>query len=586
MIILKNAFVLTLNKDNELGNYSILIKDDTISEMVRSDTPYGIETLGKWEEIYKDSAEIIDCSNMLLMPPFVNSCLKSEGSLIHYLLKRRHYENTENDICTDLIFNYLYQELPSDEVKSDLLNIYNYSFARNIKSGILYLNEFSMRSDSNHLPLISEASKISGQKISVAYPIKHDTEIIRDYKFLNPCFYLTGENHLTVYDISQIAQLKNHNLCWLFIEAATNKQVTEKFRQTFHKSLVALLDEYSLIDSRTSFINPLYLTYDDMKIITERGASVIICPRDLIHFTNKYFPIDEFIGHGIKFCIGTGWLGEDIMKEVRLFRNKYKELNLSSAELLHSVTKVPYELYFDGTTPLSVSTGSPANIIMISLSDVRFQFFPEDTDFSRVCDFIIDNLSSVNVTSAIIRGKFVIKNHTIITTDESKLIEKVRDTRIRLYKTGRYEEIKRRTDDKRKSESPEIRQKSENEIKLFPETAEEFNDSENKEEFRIKTKLTFPRRKKIPGQSSLFDDISEINIIQSENIQNSPVLNFLFADEPAEKIPEENEITVKSLDETIMNKLIPESRTEIVKKAGYESKIELPKDVKLRFGDD
>lgn len=590
MIILKNAYVLTFNRNLDFGRYSVLINDNKITDIADS-TPKGISKVDKWIELHSSNCEIVDCTMKLIMPPLVNSCQKSEGSLLHYLLKRRHYERTEEDICTDLIFNYIYQELPSETTQADLANIYDYSFNRALKSGVEYINEFSLRKDTNHFAPVTNAFKNTGQKITLCYPIKQDINLIRDYKFLNPSYYLTQENLLTVYDISNITELRSYNLKNLFLEAAVNKEITEKFKQTFHKSLIALLDEYQLINSSTSLINPLYLEYSDLKIITERKANIIICPRDLSYFSNRYFPIDDYIGHGIKFSIGTGWLGEDLLKEVRLFRNKYKELNISSIDLLYSITKVPHELYFNfdssGEQAYGIDINKPADMIFIDLNDLRFQFFPEEFTFESVCDFIIDNLTSYNVSDVIAGGMFTVRNNEPVNSNENEIITRVIDTRNRLYKTGKYDELKKRKQAKENSDKLDMGSRSDDEIKLFSEKTDEVTDIEATEEFRIKTKLPVFKQKAVPGQRSLFEQIEQSSIVSSDELSDTPKLNLLITDADASKQVEDDIIQASAVDETIIRRLGSEKKAEKdTKHLKPESKVELPKNVKLKFGDD
>lgn len=590
MIILKDAYVLTFNRNNDFGRYSLLINENRITDMADSSAK-GSGKVEKWIEQYQGSAEIIDCSGKIIMPPLVNSCLRSEGSLLHYLLKRRHYEKAEEDLCTDLIFNYLYQEMPGEGIQKDLLNIYEYSFNRSLKSGVAYMNEVSLRKDTNHLLPITNAVKKTSQDISVCYPIKQDTNTIRDYKYLNPSFYVTQENQLTVYDISGITELKSHNLRDLYLEVAVNKEITDQFRQTFHKSVISLFDEYDLIDSHTSLINPLYLDYNDMKIIKDKKANIIICPRDLNYFTARYFPIDDFIGHGIKFSIATGWLGEDILKDMRLFRNKYKELNLSSEELLNSITRTPHSLYFDrnsdGDNSYRIDINKPATFCFIDISDLRFQFFPEDLTYSDVCDFIVDNLTSYNTSDMMIEGVFKVKDNKVLNADENDLVERILETREKLYKTGKYEELKKKKQARETSEKLDMTGRTDDEIKLFSEKNNDDEDIESREEFRIKTKLPVFRQKKIPGQRSLFEEFDHVSIVQSEDFQQTPMLNLLITDPDSSKSVEDDIIQAKTVDETIFKRLGSEKKQEKTSKQPVtESKVELPKNVKLKFGDD
>lgn len=595
MKILKDAYVLTFNKNNDFGRYSLLINDNKVTDMA-DDSLKGAGKLAKWIELHGDTAEIIDCSRKILMPPLVNSCLRSEGTLLHYLLKRRHYEKAEDDLCTDLIFNYLYQDLQGEGIVNDLQNIYDYSFNRSLKSGVVYLNEFSLRKDINHLNPITNAVRKTGQSISVCYPIKQDVNTIRDFKYLNPAFYVTQENLLTVYDISGITDLKNHNLNNLFLEVAVNKDVTEQFRQTFHKSVISLFDEYGLIDSHTSLINPLYLDYNDMKIITERKANIIICPRDLNYFTSRYFPIDDYIGHGINFSIATGWLGEDLLKDMRLFRNKYRELNLSSPELLNSITRTPRQLYFesnaDGDSNYRIDINRPATFAFVDVSDPRFQFFPEEFTYASVCDFIVDNLTSHNFSDIMLDGEFRIRDNKILNADEDDIVKKINETREQLYRTGKYDELKKKQQAREVSEKLDMTSRTDDEIKMFSEQDDSYENDieineEDKEEFRIKTRIPAFKPKRVPGQRSLFEEFEHVNIISSEDFQSTPMLNLLVTDPDSSKPVEDDIIQVKNVDETIIKRLTTEKRPEKPSKPqNTESKIELPKNVKLKFGDD
>jgi cytosine/adenosine deaminase-related metal-dependent hydrolase len=587
--ILKDAYVFSFSPGREFGKYSILINDNKITDIAESN-PEGQQKLDRWLELYQNQADVVDCSRKLIIPPIVNSCVKSEGLPIHYLMKKRHYESPEDDLCTDLIFNYLYQELPGEETITDLENIYRYSFNRLLKSGTSYFNEFSLRKDINHLLPITSVLKQTLQHAAVCYPITQDVNTIRDYKYLNPSFYLTQENLLTVYDISNITELKNSYISKLYLEVATNKDVTEKFRLTFRKSVIALLDEYGLLDESTSLINPVYLSYDDLKIITAKGASIIVCPRDLLTFSNKYFPIDDFISHGIRFSISTGWLGEDIFKDVRLFRNRYKELNLSSVDLFNAITKFPYEHYFGGDSfdnGYSIDINKIADLVFIDLADLRFQLFPESSDYEHICDFLLDNLTSNNISDVMISGVFKVRDKKIEGINEEAIIDLITETRNRLYRSGKYEDIRKRKERKERSESLELGSVTKDEIRLFSAENTAKEEKGAKDEFKIKARFQAARQKQTPGQRNLFEEIDQSNIIQWGENKENPELNLLVTDFFDSRQVEEDFVQVRAVDETIMKKLSSvEKKTDKTKTTAPESKVELPKNVKLRFGDD
>jgi hypothetical protein len=328
-----------------------------------------------------------------------------------------------------------------------------------------------------------------------------------------------------------------------------------------------------------------------MKIIKDKKANIIICPRDLNYFTARYFPIDDYIGHGIKFSIATGWLGEDILKDMRLFRNKYKELNLSSTDLLNSVTRTPHSLYFDrdsdGDNSYRIDVNKPATFSFIDISDSRFQFFPEEFTYAGVCDFIVDNLTSNNFSDVMIEGEFKVRDNKILNSDEHLLVERINQTREMLYKTGKYEELKKKKMARESSDKLDMTGRTDDEIKLFSEKPDEEENTESKDEFRIKTRIPVFRQKKTPGQRSLFEEFDHVSIVQSSDFQQTPMLNLLITDPDSSKSIEDEIIQAKIVDETIIKRLGSEKKPEkSVKPVSSESKVELPKNVKLKFGDD
>ncbi len=598
MIILKDAYVLTLNPKNEFGRYSLLIDEERIIDITKSDYPpksADEETkVNRWMERYSSSVEVIDCCNKVIMPPLVNSCMKSEGSLIKYLLRNRGYEKSDENLYTDFMFNYIYQEMQTEEMKQDLANIYNYSFAKSMKSGVIFLNEFSLRKDTNHLNPITNARKLISQKLNVSYPVKQDEQTLQSYKYLNPANYLTDESELTIYDISQLTEHKKNSSLKLFLEVSTNKEVVDKFRRTFNKPIIVLLDEYGLIDESATLINPIYLSYDEIRILADKKANVIICPSDLQFFTNRYFSVDEFLSHDIKFSIATGWLGEDLFNEIRIFRNKYKELSLTNEDFLMSIIKTPRSLYFNDSVtddePCCIAPNKTADLIFFDLGDLRFQLLPENYSYYKICDFIVDNLSAINISDVMINGDFKVRDNKSVYFNESEILENALKTRRRLYKVGKYKEISERTTARKNIEKLDVRYKDEDEIKLFSEADGETADAgqvkEMKDEFRIKGKLPIFRKKSSSSQKTLFDESDMAGITQLRESQETPEINLLFTEIDDEKGLEDEIIYSKIADAKLLKQVSLEKKPEKTESPKQESKIELPKNVKLRFGDD
>ncbi|HJY64028.1 MAG TPA: hypothetical protein VJ455_07715, partial [Ignavibacteria bacterium] len=265
-------------------------------------------------------------------------------------------------------------------------------------------------------------------------------------------------------------------------------------------------------------------------------------------------------------------------------------------DLLNTITRLPYEMYFDpdpADRSYSIDINKIADLIFIDLTDLRFQFFPESYTYEHVCDFLIDNLNSINISDVMIGGVFKVRDRKVIDLDESSIIEAINETRERLYRTGKYEEFRKRKERKQKIEKLDLRARDEEEIRMFSnqELAEE--ETETKEEFRIKARISVIRQKHVPGQRSLFEELEQASIYQCDEFKETPELNLLVTEFSDSKTVEDEIIQVKAVDESILKRLGAVSGEKKTLKAGekhkpvnVESKVELPKDVKLKFGDD
>jgi hypothetical protein len=186
-----------------------------------------------------------------------------------------------------------------------------------------------------------------------------------------------------------------------------------------------------------------------------------------------------------------------------------------------------------------------------------------------------------------INGVFKVRDKRLVDADESAIADAITETRNRLYKSGKYEEIKKRTERKQRVQKLDMSSRSEDEIKLFAEDSSGSQETEPKEEFRVKSRFPVIKQKQTPGQRSLFEEADQANIIQCDDYKETPELNLLVTDYFDSKQVEEDFVQVKAVDETILKKLgAVEKKPEKTKTTITESKIELPKNVKLRFGDD
>jgi hypothetical protein len=135
----------------------------------------------------------------------------------------------------------------------------------------------------------------------------------------------------------------------------------------------------------------------------------------------------------------------------------------------------------------------------------------------------------------------------------------------------------------------DISNRDEDEIKLFSDTDKNEtarSGEEMKEDFRIKGKVPLFRKKSSSAQKTLFDDVEASNIIAIQDYQETPMINLLYSEIDETKGIDDEIIYSKIADAKILKQTGIEKKPKKPEVQNADSKIELPKNVKLKFGDD
>ena len=88
-------------------------------------------------------------------------------------------------------------------------------------------------------------------------------------------------------------------------------------------SPVQHLDRAGLLGENFLAVHANYLWDHDARLLAERGASVVHCPRSHAYFGHQRFPLEQFTAEGVNLCLGT-----DSLASVNQVRRQPLELSL------------------------------------------------------------------------------------------------------------------------------------------------------------------------------------------------------------------------------------------------------------------
>jgi hypothetical protein len=291
---IKNGLVLTLDEKSRVGRFTIILKDNQICNI-----DYDGELIKDTAIVSRyPGAIIIDASNKIICPAFINSYCKSFYSYIRLFFKNTTYSNIEDNISLVLLENYFSN--PSIHNRLELRNILTIGFYEAFLRGELLVNE-----------IINFLKKdfITDNYKKNFYALQ---DLILSVGDNNSFQILQSINKPAIFTVKDETLLSNYSLSFLkknFIDKGMNVLFEimqypgsyEKLKSVYDKSFVKVLSENNILGPQTFFANPLFFHLDDLELVLHKDAYIILSPSDIFMFSDKKFDFDFFLKYNANF---------------------------------------------------------------------------------------------------------------------------------------------------------------------------------------------------------------------------------------------------------------------------------------------
>ncbi|HMS64651.1 MAG TPA: amidohydrolase family protein [Ignavibacteria bacterium] len=577
-ILIKNGLVLTLDRKGMTGYFHILIRSGKIFLIDYERRFNEKEFILKYPE-----TKIIDARNKIVMPGFFNSRLISEYSLNKYFFKKCNYENINSWLSLKLIDKYLSSSVNSDVLK-ELLKI---SFMRSLRNGELYVCESSTCIMKEFFEKnFSDVEWIRQYFNLAVYDYTMLSELSGQENFISLGF--KADEDINNYSLASMKKTLAGKKLRLFIEASLSQKTFDSIKKVFGKPFITVLSEMELISRSTVISNPTHLSKAETEILINKNASVLISVSDYLNFQDKKTDFDEMISSDLNIITGTGYTGSSIFSELKILSSLISKNNLNSESLLKTAILNPATVFGVSNITGSIERNKSADMIILSLSDIRNILTIPEISSEIVSEFIIQNLSEKDISEVIFKGEILIKDKNDLSPDQNFISKKTKEISEKIYKEGKYFEFKekylmRGRVDSMTEETEEDADKKTDEI--FVDMTMTGNEYLGEGEFTvlgIKEDEYKKLREKVKTEAVNIK-ISEINSLENE-------LNFIEDDEDSQQITvplpkketQKNEITksveIKSDDQFLTSEEIKISEIKLAE--SQDEKIEIVEKVK------
>ncbi len=212
----------------------------------------------------------------------------------------------------------------------------------------------------------------------------------------------------------------------------------------FGKSFVRVLLENDLLSGKVIFSNPVYLSNDELAIISDKNSNILIQPADWIRLSQKIADLEKFFSSRnlLPILIGTGYLGKSVFSQIKLLYSIIPRAKISAESLLRLITVKPAEFFNISNICGSIEKNKLANFVLFDLSDIRNTLNIPEINNELISEFILENLNEKDISDVFFYGVPVIEDYksNIINFEEinnlySKLLNKI-------YDIGRYFDFK------------------------------------------------------------------------------------------------------------------------------------------------
>lgn len=436
-ILIKNAEIITMNKQHDIINGDILIKNDRI-----------VEINDKIEHAMPD--KVIDASGKTIIPGLIQSHIhlcqtlfRGQGDdleLLDWLTKKiwpLEAAHDEESIYYSAMLGLgeLIRSGTTSIIDMETVRHTEFAFRAIAESGIRAIAGKVMMDQGEHVPPILLENTTQSIQESVDLLEKwhnYDNGRIR-YAF-SPRFVIScTESMLTqVRDLSERYQVMVHT------HASENQKEIEIVEAERGMRNIVYLDHIGLASPRLLLAHCIWLDDEEKRIIREKGVKVSHCPGSNLKLASGIANTPEMLDNGVYLSLGADGApcnnNLDMFNEMRLTALIQKPTHgptiMDAKKVLRLATMGGAEAMGMENEIGSLEVGKKADLVILDLND--FHTYPSsDVDpISR----IVYSATRADVETTIINGKIVMENGKLKTIDKPIVLKEANQSIKRLLR--------------------------------------------------------------------------------------------------------------------------------------------------------
>ena len=214
----------------------------------------------------------------------------------------------------------------------------------------------------------------------------------------------------------------------LFIHVAESRFEADMINDMQGGSPIRHLDALGILDPTTICIHCVWADEEDLVVLAESGAGVVVCPQSHLKLASGISPLESMIKKGIPVGLGTDGAASnnslDMFREMDICAKIQKirfldPVAVTAAEILAMATTGGASVLGMETTIGSLTTGKKADIILVNLNTPHLQPM-------HGTDLLVYAAGGADVQTVLINGQLVMQDRKILSFDLAETLHQVR----------------------------------------------------------------------------------------------------------------------------------------------------------------
>lgn len=260
--------------------------------------------------------------------------------------------------------------------------------------------------------------------------ISHAAEFLsqwRNHPLVSPAVFAHSPYTCSPETLVAAKELARSEKTLFFIHTAETEQEAEMIEGRLDDSPLRHLHKLGLLDSETICIHAVWLDEQDLDILAETGAAVVVCPQSNLKLASGIAPLQGMLARGIRVGIGTDGAASnnrlDLVREMDVCAKVHKLRDFDPVAV--PASKIISMATRDGASVLGLhekigqlEVGKKADIILVNLDAPHLQPV-------HGSDLPVYAAQGSDVQTVLINGALVMQDRKVLSFDLQETLEQV-----------------------------------------------------------------------------------------------------------------------------------------------------------------